>query len=146
MGDSPAAEVVEVMHAVMHLLRSRLIVGLQHQGHDLTPMEGKVLSFFARRPGTTQSDLAAYSGRDKGQLAKLIGGLRERGLLDAQVDAQDRRIFRLQLTPAALQLHQAVKRQRHQLAELAVSDLSPEERDTLRGLLGRVLTALDKGN
>ena len=78
-GEPASNDVLEAIHAVMHAVRSHEH-RTQHEGEaGLTPLEGRVLIFFARRPGATQSDLAAHSGRDKGQLARLINGLRARG-------------------------------------------------------------------
>ena len=68
-----ADEVVESIHAVMHLYRARQYRTLREGPSDLTHLEGKVLGFFGRHPGATQSDLVAHSARDKGQLARLIG-------------------------------------------------------------------------
>lgn len=47
----------------------------------------------------TLSALISHSGCDKGQLARLVGGLRERGLLDGRADENDRRNLLLHLTP-----------------------------------------------
>lgn len=136
-------DVLEAVHAVMHRVRS-----LQHQAlrggeHELGPMEARVLGFFARHPGGTQRELADHSGRDKGQLARLVNGLRERGLLDARPDPADGRITRLHLTDTARQLHQAVQRQRRRLAERAAAGLTDVERQQLLTLLGRLRHNLD---
>ena len=143
-GEGRAADILEAMHAVMHLVRSRQLRGFDSEALGVTPMEGKVLGFFARQPGTTQSDLATHSGRDKGQLARLLNGLKKRGLLDTRPDEQDRRVIRLQLTPSALQLHDAVKQNRQRLAGEAVAALSTGEQKLLQDMLRRVLEALDK--
>jgi DNA-binding MarR family transcriptional regulator len=95
---SPASEVMESVHAIMHLYRSRHQRSLRTDEHELAHMEIKVLGFFARNPNASQSELVAYSGRDKAQVARLIRGLRERGLLDARADELDRRSRRLSLT------------------------------------------------
>lgn len=142
---TPAAseDLLEALHAVMHRLRAQQQRGLSQGEHGLNPMEGKVLGFFARHPQATPSDLVAHSGRDKGQIARLISGLRERGLLQAQADAQDRRILRLRLTEQAQALHQVLMHERERLAELAVSTLDDRERRELLALLGKVRRSLD---
>ena len=76
-------DVLELVHAVMHDYRSLQYRILRDGPHDITHMDAKVLGFFARRPGATQRDLVEHSGRDKAQLARLIKGLREQGLLAA---------------------------------------------------------------
>ena len=105
---SPADAVIELVHEVMHQFRSRQFQALRDGAHDLTHMEAKVMGFFSRRPGATLSDLVAHSGRDKAQLAKLLKGLRERGLLAAEADADDRRSVQLRLSPAGHAVQRAM--------------------------------------
>jgi DNA-binding MarR family transcriptional regulator len=137
-------DVLEAVHAVMHLFRSR-----QHRAprggdaSDVTHMDSKVLGFFARNPGATQSDLAAHSGRDKGQLARLVAGLRERGLLQARADEADRRNVRLSLTARGQAVQQALQRRGRRLSGVAVAGLSAEERVQLVALLQRVRANLE---
>ena len=138
-----ADEVLEAIHAVMHLYRARQYRVLRDGEHDVTHLEGKVLGFFAHRPGATLSELAAHSGRDKGQLARLVGGLRERGLLEARVDEADRRNQRLHLTPAGEQAQQLLRREGRKVATAAVRGLSVQEREQLLELLARVHANLE---
>lgn len=145
MGDAAPIDVLEAVHAVMHAFRARQYRVLRNGPHELTHMEGKVLGYFARHPGGTQSDLAAHSGRDKGQLARLIGGLKERGLLQAQVDASDRRAVRLQLTAEGASVQQALHRRSRRLAATAVAGLSVEEQRQLLALLDKVRVQIDPG-
>ena len=135
----PTPEAVfEAIHTVMHRYRAYQYRVLRDGSHDMTHMDGKVLGYFARHPGSTQKDLAQHSGRDKGQLARLIGGLRDRGLLDARPDAADRRNVLLQLTPAGRTVHQALDRQARKLAAQAVATLDEAERRQLYALLQKV--------
>jgi DNA-binding MarR family transcriptional regulator len=102
-----------------------------------------VLGYFARHPGATASELAAHSGRDKGQVARLVGALKERGLLEARADEADRRSVRLTLTAAGRSVHQTLQRRRRRLAEVAVAGLDDAERAQLSALLERVRLNLD---
>jgi DNA-binding MarR family transcriptional regulator len=136
-------DVLELMHGLMHLVRARHQAQLRGGAQDLTPLEGRVLGFFARQPGATQRELAEHSGRDKGQLARLINGLKERGLLEARADEADRRVTRLHLTEAARQQHQAALRLRRRLAEAATAGLSDTQRQTLLALLRQVAANLE---
>ena len=140
---SPAVEVLERVHAIMHLYRSAQQRGLRAGPHDLAHMEIKVLGFFARRPGATQSDLAAHSGRDKAQLARLVRGLRERGLLDAAADEADKRSTRLTLSEAGKTMYAELHRHDGALAEAALDGLTEEQRATLLALLERVRANLE---
>ena len=139
----PADDVLEALHAVVRQVRA-----LQHQhqrdaGLGLSPLEGRVLGYFARHPQGTLSELAAHSGRDKGQLARLVAGLRDGGWLLAEPDAQDRRVTRLRLSPRAEAAHGVLQAQRHQLLAQAAAGLSADERRQLTALLGKLRTHLD---
>ena len=142
---APALEVLERVHAIMHLYRSAQQRSLRAGPHDLAHMEIKVLGFFARRPGATQSDLAAHSGRDKAQLARLIRGLRDRGLLDATADEADKRSTRLALSEAGKDMFAALHRHDGALAEAALEGIAEADRATLLDLLERVRANLEAG-
>jgi DNA-binding MarR family transcriptional regulator len=139
-------EVLEAIHAIMHLYRSQQHRSLREGQHDLAHMEAKVLGFFARHPGATPSDLVAHSGRDKAQVARLIRGLRERGLLDAQADEADRRSTRLSLSEAGRELYTALHRNDGKLAETALAGMSDEEASILLDLLRRLRANLEAGH
>ena len=138
-----AEEVFEHIHAIMHLHRSQQHRSLRDGAHDLTHMEGKVLGYFAHHPGATQSDLASHARRDKAQIARLIGGLKERQLLEVRVDAQDRRNQPLQLTPAGQELYEALRAQGRKLARMGIAGLSAEQSQQLRDLLAGMRSRLE---
>jgi len=140
-----ALQVVDAMHKIMHLYRTQQHRSLRGAQHDLAHMEIKVLGFFARHPGGSPSDLVAHSGRDKAQVARLIRGLRERGLLEAEADANDRRSTCITLSPAGLELHTALHSHDGELAAAALAGLSEGECATLAALLGRVRANLEAG-
>lgn len=135
-------DVLEAIHGLMHLARSQQHKALRDAGQALSPLEGRVLAYFAHHPGAALSDLVAHSGRDKGQLARMVSGLREQGLLRATPDAQDRRITRLYLSPEAQAQHHALVAQRRALSERAAAGLSATERRQLLALLAKVREAL----
>ncbi|NML47019.1 winged helix-turn-helix transcriptional regulator [Ramlibacter sp. G-1-2-2] len=139
-------EVLDAIHGVMHAWRSRQYQVLREAEQPVTHVEGKALGFFARHPGATQSELVAHTGRDKGQLARLIAGLRERGLLEARADEADRRSQHLHLTAEGEAAHQALRRQAKKLATVAVKGLDEGERQQLLALLERVRANLDQAD
>lgn len=141
IGGNP--DLLEALHAVMHAARLRHHQALRDAGLGLTPLEARLLGFFARRPGATLTELAEHAGRDKGQLARMVQALRDRGLLLAEADARDGRVTRLSLSPEARALHDTLQRQRRREAEAAAAGLSAAERETLRGLLARLRANLE---
>jgi DNA-binding MarR family transcriptional regulator len=136
-------DVLELIHAVMHRYRSQQYRFLRDGPHDITHMDGKVLGFFGRHPGATQSDLAQHSGRDKAQLARLIKGMRDRGLLAAEADESDRRNVRLSLTAQGQSVQAALRQQARRLSARAVDGLSPADQQQLMALLRRVNSNLE---
>lgn len=145
---APAAEddLLEVLHGLMHQLRARHLSSGDETDLAIGPMERKALKFFSHHPGSTQSELVNHSGRDKGQLARLIAGLKTRGLLQARPDEKDRRVIRLYPTEQAQALYQQVQRQRKALSAKALAGLTQAQKSqllTLLQLVGRNLQALD---
>lgn len=136
---------LELIHTVMHQVRSQQYQVLRDGAHDITHMESKVLGYFHRHPGATQSDLARDNGRDKAQLARLIKGLRDRGLLDAQADEADRRNVRLTPTAQGAAVLSALRQASDRVAARAVTGLSEDEQAQLVALLRRVQQNLAVG-
>ena len=142
---SPAAahasqgnEVLDLVHRVMHQVRSQQFQALRDGPSNVTHMESKVLGFIGRHPGSTQSDLAQHSGRDKAQLARLVKGLRERGLLHGQADADDRRNLRLMLSDAGGAVLRQLQQQMQRVGERALAGFSAAEQQQLQALLQRL--------
>lgn len=144
LGDGPD-DVLELVHRLMHDYRAVQYRTLRDGSLGVTHMEAKVLGFFHQRPGATQSDLAQDNGRDKAQMARLIKGLRDRGLLTAEVDETDRRNVRLSLSPAGQGIQRALRQQSRRLGAKAISGLSEREHQQLLSLLHRVRGNLNAG-
>jgi len=139
-------DVLELIHSIMHQYRALKFQVLKEGELDLTHLEAKLLFFFSRNPGATQTDLVKYSGRDKAQLARLIKGLRERDLLVAEADAEDKRTTRLYVSARGSALHQAVQQQSQQLRSHVADSFSSDEQQQLRALLLRLQTSLGDFN
>jgi DNA-binding MarR family transcriptional regulator len=138
--------VLDMVHHVMHQYRAQQFRVLRDGPHDITHMDSKVLGYFGRKPGATQSDLAQHTGRDKAQLARLIKGLRDQGLLHGEADPADRRNTCLTLTEAGQAVRRALQQQGKRLNAAAVAGMDTTERTQLLALLHRVsqnLSALD---
>ena len=129
----------------MHQVRSQQYQVLRDGAHDITHMESKVLGYFSHHPGATQSDLARDNGRDKAQLARLVKGLRDRGLLDARADDADRRNLRLTPTAQGTAVLGALRQASDRVAARAVAGLTDEEQGQLVVLLRRMRQNLAAG-
>jgi len=138
MIDTQSEDVIDLIHTAMHLFRSRQVRALRESSLALTQMEARVLGFFERHPGETLTALITYSGRDKGQLARLVRGLRDRQWLEARPDENDRRNQRLYLTQEGREIAESLRIQKRDLARLAVQGFSKAEEQMLASLLGRL--------
>jgi len=138
-----ASAVFDAIHEIMHLYRAQQYRALRDGPHDITHMEAKVLGYFARHPGATQSDLMVHAARDKAQLARLVRGLRDKGWLEATVDEADRRSTRLHVTEEGKAIARSLQREGDQLARVAAAGLDDAERRQLLALLEKVRGTID---
>jgi DNA-binding MarR family transcriptional regulator len=133
--------VFEQMHEIMFLFRSQLSQLIREDGGDIPGMALKVLAFFARHPRSTQMQLVQHSGRDKGQVARLVKDLTERGLLHRGEATAGQRSG-LALTEHGQLIYRRLQRQRAQLVNKLTSALSPQEQAQLRRLLEKLKAPL----
>lgn len=136
--DDLSLELFDSLHNVMHLYRARQLRALRDGAFELTPMEFKALGYVARHPGCTQSDLVERFGRDKGQLARLLKGLRDRGLLESRVDPADKRSTLLAPSAAGEQLHRILRDEAAEVARQATAGLSASQCRTVLAALERI--------
>lgn len=142
--DDTAEQIFESIHTLMHQYRALQFAAIRADELGLTHMEGKVLGYFSRHPGASQSDLALHSGRDKAQLTRLIARLKEAGLLQAHADTRDRRTVHLTLTADGQALHSTLRQQGRQLAAKAMDGIAAQQRSELLRLLQQIKTNLEQ--
>jgi len=135
------ARVIDGLHTLMHLLRRRLQQAAQAEGEGLAAMEARALGFFVRHPGSTARALAAHSGRDKAQVARLLQPLLARGLLVATPNAQDRRSLQLHPSASGQRIERRMAAQRQRVHDELLAGFSPAELQALAGSLERMLAA-----
>lgn len=140
--DAPTGEALfEQVHEVLFLFRSQVHQALREEPRGAAHMEMKVLGFFARRPGATQTDLVQHSGRDKGQVARLVKAVMDRGLLRREPEGGRR--GGLTLTEEGRALQSQVRAERARLAEHCAAPLSAKERTQLIALLRKLQSGFD---
>ncbi len=98
MADSPDSVgflVADVARLMRRAFQSRL------EGTALTYAQARALAWLARREGLRQVDLAEQLEIQPITLARLVDQLALAGLVERRPDPDDRRAYRLFLTPAA---------------------------------------------
>jgi len=107
-------------------------------GLGLTPAHAGIFRILSASPGMTQKELAAALGTRPNRIVGLVDELQDKGLIERQVQAQDRRRHALQITEAGRKMNEAlgIAARSHQAALLEA--LSEDERTQLASLLQRV--------
>ncbi len=120
-------------------VRQQLKTRMQDDGgHALGPVHLRALSLCQRHPGWTQQQLGQAMGRDKGQITRLIRELEEQAYLARSPDEQDRRVWRLNVTPAGEKECAWFLAIEAELAGDLFGGLTAKEREQLLQLLGGV--------
>jgi MarR family transcriptional regulator, lower aerobic nicotinate degradation pathway regulator len=99
-----------------------------------------VLRALERADGpTSQREVAERTGVDASDVVDLVDRLEQAGYVRRQRDERDRRRYALELTPAG---QDAIERFAHiarEVDEAVLAVLEPEERDTVRDLIARIV-------
>ena len=110
--------------------------------YNLTPLESGVLAYLSRtqgEPNIDQNGLAARMGMDRSHASLLVEKLVARGLLNRQINPDNRRAHILSLTPAGEKLHAQTRLRFVAGQQEILSVLRPAERELLLDLLVRVV-------
>ena len=78
-------------------------------GRELTARQMAAVVALARRPGATMSELAAALGTGRAAASELVERLVQKGVVQRVPDAADRRAVRLDLSPRARALAEAMQ-------------------------------------
>ncbi len=101
-----------------------------HQEYGLTA-PFIVLAQLERQPDVPQSELAAIAEMAPITIARLVDRLEELGLVKRCPDPEDRRVWRLRLTPAAAPILREVKRRRAELHTVMTKGIDPAVLDAM---------------
>jgi DNA-binding MarR family transcriptional regulator len=139
------SEASEAFVSLFGSMRQAMRQQLQSNGGTATaPMLLRMLQLCQRHPGITQQGLAQLTGRDKGQVARLVKELVDEGLLSREAHPDDRRSHRLQPTSAGLEAVKRFEIADAAVAELIFGELSKTEMTALTEQLTRLKNRLDK--
>ncbi len=112
----------------------RTYADLRARAQGMTRAQMIILARLERQPDISQNELAAAAEVAPMTIARLIDRLEETGLVRRCTDPDDRRAWRLRLTPAAAPILREIKRARAELHQ-----------DMTRGIEPAVLDAMAAG-
>lgn len=107
------------------------------------PVTLSVLRHCQRQPGITQQGLAQLTGRDKGQVARLVKELLDQGLLTREAHPDDKRSHRLQPSAAGLAACKRFEQAEAEVAARLFGDLSAATLLAMHAELARLKARLD---
>ena len=113
----------------------RTYADAEGQKFGITRAQLIILARLEDKPDISQNELAAIAEVAPMTIARLIDRLEELGLVKRCPDPEDRRVWRLRLTPAAAPMLREIKRLRAKLHSVMTKGIEPAVLKTMaRGL------------
>jgi len=129
-------------HLIRRLHQQSTAVFLEHTkaaGFDLTSVQFAAMSTLAKDPGLDQASLAKRIAYDRATIGGVIKRLEQKGLVRRQPDDEDRRAFKVSLTPEGDAVLAKLAPVVHALQSRILPDLSESEKASLLALMTKAL-------
>jgi MarR family transcriptional regulator, transcriptional regulator for hemolysin len=136
MADSRNNDVAVLVHDVARYMRT--YAHQLAQEHGITRAQLLILARLEQEPEISQNELACAAEVTPTTIARLVDRLEQLGFVKRCADPEDRRIWRLQLTPAAMPLLSEVGRFRAKLRSVMTKGLDPQTIDLMVAGLRRM--------
>jgi len=120
---------------------SQDIARLYQDRYGLSVTEWRTIAVLGRFPGLSANEVAERTAMDKVAVSRAVNGLLERGLLQRDTHAEDRRRSVLELSPRGQQVYEEVAPLALQMEAALLQDLNEHERETLHRLLDKLDSA-----
>jgi len=117
------ADVLPLLYDVARHMRTH--ADQMARQHGTTRAQWLILLRLERQPDLSQNELACIAEVAPITVARLVDRLEAAGLVERCTDPEDRRIWRLRLTPAAAPILCEIKRCRAELQEAMTEDVDP---------------------
>ena len=109
----------------------------------LEPREVMLFRFVALSEGLSQREVGIVIGLPDSRIVGLVDRLEERGWIERRTSDRDRRTHALHVTPAGREVLDRVETLSFEHEEALTRGLDPADRETLLGLLKRMVAAQD---
>jgi DNA-binding MarR family transcriptional regulator len=130
--------------AVVSRRMSRGLAQRYEQRFGISIPEWRCLAVLARRGRLTAGELADRTSLDKVQVSRAIARLKDRALVEREVDARDRRVVRLSITPSGDVLFREIAEVARAWEQELTRALGLSERRTLDRVLQKLEAALGR--
>lgn len=145
--DFYAAEAYDPAQSVGYLMRRALSgfaqeIEAELEPSGLTSAQWLPLFKLSRGSAGTAAEMARVCELDAGATTRLLDRLEDKGLIQRERSEEDRRVVHLSLTREGKQAAKVVPEVLSRVHNGALADFSPQEWETLKSLLRRMLTNL----
>ena len=107
--------------------------------YGVTGAQFEVLKNLFRNTVETSASLCRALHYDTGSMTRMLDRLEEKGLVQRQRDARDRRVVLLRLTETGERLLPRIRPAAKRALRRHLADFSPEEVESLKDYLGRII-------
>jgi MarR family transcriptional regulator for hemolysin len=129
MTDSLDRDPVVLINDVARIMRTNFDQRARARG--MTRAQWLILARVGRRPGVSQSELAAICEVEPITVARLVDRLEKRGLLERRPDPNDRRIWRLHNLPSAQPILEEISAYREGLIRVIDANIGSAAREAM---------------
>lgn len=122
---------------------SSRLIAQRTQELGLLSGQPKIMECLLEKDGRTPKELGQMCALDKSTITSLLSKMERQGLVRREAHHSDKRSVRIYLTDLGKEKAFQVEKVFLSVDELAVREISPEDREKLLQLLRSVLTALE---
>lgn len=122
----------------LNAIVSDAIAQLYKGRYQLAPFEWRVLAVLGEHKKLAAKEIGQRTHLEKMQVSRAVAGLKTAGLVTQETDSEDRRITRLQLSPAGGDLYQQIVPLVLAREAFLLSSLSDEEQQLMRKLMAKI--------
>ncbi len=123
--------------------RVKQLVSARAEPHNLSSLQFWVLVSLEQQPNLSLGELAERQRLEMPNASRVVASLIKRRLIKLKRDPVDRRRAQLELTQSGVALARKLQRAADEVRGAVVAGMSPEEVETLRTLLLRVIGNLE---
>lgn len=143
MNRNPERNLFSLLHDVARL--TRVEADKRARVHGMTRAQWSLMTRLARSPGLSQKELADLLEVEPISVARMVDRLEANGLLERRADANDRRVWRLHLLPAAGPMLKKMTALGEELGAFVTQNVSPAQREAMvAGLIQMKANLLNK--
>jgi MarR family transcriptional regulator for hemolysin len=140
MNQSPEHRLLSLLSDVARL--TRVEADKRARVHGMTRAQWGLMTHLNRNPGLSQKELADLLEVEPISVARMVDRLAANGLVERRADANDRRIWRLHLLPAAEPMLQKMTVLGDELGIFVTQNVSPAEREAMLEALSQMKSNL----